>query len=97
MDKEPGDWYGVNSIAQVLSDLFKDRPSKVKKSSKLRTEVFNSLSVLTFSDGEIYMNEIMDKIKDGFESQQQEEVKQQTNDGKDSAYILIDEPDIKEV
>jgi hypothetical protein len=25
MEKEPGDWYGVNSIAQVLSDLFKDR------------------------------------------------------------------------
>ena len=43
------------------------------------------------------MNEIMDKIKDGFESQQLEEVKQQTSDGKDSAYILIDEPDIKEV
>lgn len=95
MEKEPGDWYGVNSIAQVLSDLFRERPSRVKKSTKLRNEVFNSLSVLTFADGEIYMNEIMDKIKEGFESQP-EEVKQQM-DGKDSAYILIDEPDIKEV
>ena len=68
MDKEPGDWYGVNSIAQVLSDLFTERPSRVKKSKKLRNEVFNSLSVLTFADGEIYMNEIMEKIKEGFES-----------------------------
>ena len=51
--------------------------------------------MLTFADGEIYMNEIMEKIKEGFESQP-EEVKQQL-DGKDSAYILIDEPDIKEV
>lgn len=75
MDKEPGDWYGVNSIAQVLSDLFTERHSKVKKSAKLRNEVFNSLSVLTFADGEIYLNEIMDKIKEGFESQP-EEVKQ---------------------
>jgi hypothetical protein len=72
MEKEPGDWYGVNSIAQVLSDLFKERPSRVKKSTKLRNEVFNSLSVLTFADGEIYMNEIMDKIKEGFESQPEE-------------------------
>lgn len=68
MEKEPGDWYGVNSIAQVLSDLFTERSSRVKKSTKLRNEVFNSLSVLTFADGEIYMSEIMEKIKEGFES-----------------------------
>ena len=67
MEKEPGDWYGVNSIAQVLSDLFTERSSRVKKSTKLRNEVFNSLSVLTFADGEIYMSEIMEKIKEGFE------------------------------
>jgi hypothetical protein len=25
MDREPGDWYGVNSIAQVIKNIFKRR------------------------------------------------------------------------
>ena len=97
MTKEPGDWYGVNSIAQVLSDLFlqreKDAATK-KPSTKLRHEVFNGLSVLTFSDGQMYLDQIIEKIKEGFKQPEQEEVKL---DCKDSSYVMIDELNIKEV
>ena len=94
MTKEPGDWYGVNSIAQVLSDLFKTQNETKKFSKKLRYEVFNSLSVMTFSDGQMYLDQIIDKIKEGFQLPQ-EEVK--TIDPKDSSYVMIDELNIKEV
>lgn len=46
MNKEPGDWYGVNSIAQVLTSLFSSSNKKIK----------HMLSVLNFSEGHLYMD-----------------------------------------
>ena len=43
MNKEPGDWYGVNSIAQVLTSLFSSSNKKIK----------HMLSVLNFSEGHL--------------------------------------------
>jgi hypothetical protein len=47
MSKEPGDWYGVNSIAQVLTSLFSNTKDK---------RISESLAVLNFSEGNLYMD-----------------------------------------
>jgi hypothetical protein len=59
MSKEPGDWYGVNSIAQVITNMF-ESPKNPDEG------VFSQLSVLNFSEGQLYMDEILDKIRQGF-------------------------------
>ena len=61
MNKEPGDWYGVNSIAQVLTSLFSNTKDK---------RISESLAVLNFSEGHLYMDQIMEKIREGFKAEQ---------------------------
>ena len=64
MNKEPGDWYGVNSIAQVLTEIFKSSNSKQYKHKDMEEveddttaeKVFEKLSVLTFQEGGIFMD-----------------------------------------
>jgi hypothetical protein len=72
-----------------------DRP-KPKKSPKLRHEVFNGLSVLSFNDGQFYLDQVINKIKEGFEAQSIPEETKQEVSGKES-YVMIDELNIKEV
>ena len=50
---------------------------------------------MTFTDGQMYLNQIVEKIKEGFQQPPLEEVKMM--DGKDSSYVMIDELNIKEV
>jgi len=42
MAKEPGDWYGVNSITQVIQDLFEKEDAK--------ESIKGQLSVVTMSE-----------------------------------------------
>lgn len=62
MDKDPGDWYGVNSIGQVVQSIFK-KHQEVKSSS----EIFSKMSFLAFQDGNIYLSEIIEEVNKSYE------------------------------
>lgn len=47
MSKEPGDWYGVNSITQVIKRIFDQNQGKIEK----EYNIFSKLRFLTFQEG----------------------------------------------
>lgn len=109
MNKEPGDWYGVNSIAQVLVSIFE---TPQRKPSPSVAAVFEGLSVITFQEGGIYIDVITERIKQGLREQrlksELEEEKKRMNqlltqaasgvkkERKDS-YVMVDDFKIGEV
>jgi hypothetical protein len=59
MFKEPGDWYGVNSISQVLASIFESKSLNCELNlHKEVSEVFQTLNVITFQEGRIIMDRI---------------------------------------
>jgi hypothetical protein len=69
MRKEPGDWYGVNSIAQVLDVIFEQPPL-----SPLVSDVFGKLSMITFPEGTIFMDQVLEKVREGINLHRAEEM-----------------------
>ena len=108
MSKQPGDWYGVNSIAQVLVSIFTSFSRQLPQGSIIQ-QVKDSMSVLTFQEGGIYLDVIIERIKQGLREQRlnrelEEERKKNAEGGvnvgaikrKDS-YVMVEEFAIKEV
>ncbi|CDW77084.1 UNKNOWN [Stylonychia lemnae] len=58
MDKQPGDWYGVNSITQVIKNIF-DQKSTLRPDCP---QVFKKISFMVFQEGAIFMNEIKQEL-----------------------------------
>jgi hypothetical protein len=57
MGKEPGDWYGVNSIAQVMQNIFNEG-----RDNHYPDSVFTKLDFLTFQEGTIFMDDLRNLI-----------------------------------
>lgn len=65
LGKEPGDWYGVNSITQVIQKLFEE----YQQNDHGYDELFEKLDFLAVQDGSIFQKVIHQKILKGYEKQ----------------------------
>lgn len=61
MDKQPGDWYGVNSVTQVIQSIVAEQQESGYD------ECFNKFEFYAAQEGCVFMQEIQKRVRKGYE------------------------------